>query len=431
MQNRLWIVVVAITLALTGCGGGSGDTLGPIDSPPVTTSTTTSTQESPDNTNTPPNTDIEDSSDDTDAIDNPEELSDSSDSTDTLDTEDNLGPEDTSDTADTVDSTDNTDTTEPTEPTDTTPAVESLAAGQTRSGSVDIDTFDLYRVPSGAEVILTTESGDANLALYTSSEVFSPDTFLCFDGQAFIEDNCSATNPNGDVFAAVFADEASNYNIRISADCSVPAINDWVYRSMQDYYLFADNVPVVDPSEYSSPNALLSDIRFQELDPFSGVNPNQESREQLFAEGMTFGFGHSFRVDANGAARIASVYADSPFGRAGVKRGDISLGINDELWNDIDNDRFDELVGDDENPLAVTWQFIDGETGERKSPLIQAAEYRLNTVLFDTVYTNPSFDGATGYIVFNSFLRTLNELETAAQLNLFWICDTTEVVLPL
>ena len=321
----------------------------------------------------------------------------------------------------------NTDNTDTENSDEIVSIIETIAVGQVQSGSVAFDAFDLFRVPADSQIIVTTESGDADLFLFSDEDL---QIFLCSATQPFIEDSCSGSDPDGEVFAVVFGREASEYNITVSVDCTVPAINDWVNRSMQDYYLFADNVPVVNPANFNSPSSLLNELRFQELDRFSNVADDAEGRQQFLAEGLAFGFGHIFRFDAEGNARIARVYDDSPFGRAGVKRGDISLGINNELWGDIDAARFEELVGDMENPLATTWQFIDGETGERKSPLITQAEYRVNTVLFDTIYDNSSFDGRTGYIVFNQFLRT-SEAELDAAIQRLNDGGATELILDL
>lgn len=326
-----------------------------------------------------------------------------------------------------------TETVTPT-PTDTPPQQEPtqsvepefIPAGGASAQFVAQGGEVLYRVPSGAQVTLTSLTGNADLFLFDNENL---DNLLCAAARPFAEDSCSATDSDGEVIAVVFGREVSGFDIGVSADCSVEAVNRWVYRNMKDYYLYADEVPDVDPASYASTADLMRDLRFNELDPFSGVS-NAAQRQAFLEEGASFGFGFNLQFDADLNTRVIFVYADSPAGRAGIKRGDILVGLNNELWNDISNDRLQELIGTQDNPLPNEWQFIDGETAEAKSVSLTQSEYRLNTVLHSSVWTNQSFDGATGYIVFNNFLRT-SEAELDATINSILDRGATELVLDL
>lgn len=288
-----------------------------------------------------------------------------------------------------------------------------LAVGESADGSLLEGQEAHYFVPSDAQVSLTTQSGDADLYLFSSVEV-SEETFLCGASRPFIEDTCSGSNPDGDVFAVVYGKEASSYNIEITQDCSVAAVNDWVYRNMQDYYLYADQVPVVNPASYATTTELIRELRYEQLDPYSSVT-NAGGQSAFFDEGVSFGFGLGLARDANNNLRVRYVYDDSPVGRAGIKRGDILLGLNNELWDDISNERFDAMIGNRENPLPGSWQFIDGESDESFSVELTMREFQLNTVLHSDVYTNPSLDGLViGYLVFKDFIRKSEEELDAA-----------------
>jgi len=134
---------------------------------------------------------------------------------------------------------------------------EFVASGETRTGTLERGQRQLFRVPSGAEISLISTSGDADLFLHNMGENLSIDTLLCRSEWPVAEDNCTAMPDDGDMFAEVVGFTAAEFSISASTDCSVPAVNEWVYRNMQDYYLYADSVPVVDPASFASPADLV------------------------------------------------------------------------------------------------------------------------------------------------------------------------------
>ena len=199
--------------------------------------------------------------------------------------------------------------------------IQQLNVGNTISGSLIDGQQTLYRVPSGAEIVLISESGDADLFL-TNSPVPASATLLCVSNDFFQEENCTASVDDGELYAVVIGrTDPTTYTLSATTDCSVPSINRWVYRNMLDYYLYADFVPEVDPESFDSTIELIRELRFNELDPFSNVQGAIEQNE--FSEtGIDFGFGQRWLRDSQGNLRIARVYDDSPFGRAGIQRGD-------------------------------------------------------------------------------------------------------------
>ena len=305
---------------------------------------------------------------------------------------------------------------------------EVLALGAVRSGFVAEGESQLFRVPSGSTVSLTSSSGDADLLLFGGEELTN-ENLLCNAGFFWQEENCTATVPGAEMFALIFGRSAATFNVSVSNDCSVVAVNEWVYRNMQDYYLFADNVPVINPTSYESTSDLMRDLRFESVDPYSGVS-DAVTQQEFFESGGTFGFGFSWQFDAAGNPRIIRVYEDSPMGRAGISRGDIIVGLNDELWVELTNERFFELIGDRDNPLTNTWRFIDGVSGEPIAVPLVESEFTLNSVLFDDVYTNTSISGSVGYLVFDSFIEP-SEAELDAAFSRFVSAGVTELVLDL
>ena len=304
-----------------------------------------------------------------------------------------------------------------------------LSSGDTLSGNLEQSEFVTFRVPENAQVVLTSDTGDSDIFLFDSPG-FAEEALVCADNTRFREDICSG-NSNGDLlYATVLGSDLSNdYSLTVTDDCSVGNINQWVNRSMLDYYLFADQVPVVDPLDYDSPSDLVRDLRFNELDPFSGIG-DAATRQALFEEGRTFGFGYRWGRDSDGDLRILVIDSDSPFAEAGVKRGDIFHSLGGVLDADLTDEQFFDFIGTVDEPRDVEWGFIDGETGELETFTTAQAEYTINTVAYTNVFTNPSFDGRTGYIVFNRFLNTsVDELDST--INQLIDRDITELVLDL
>ena len=303
-----------------------------------------------------------------------------------------------------------------------------LDTGASITGALEANEIDVYRVPADTEIILTTQNGDANIALHEVEEL-TEDSVLCLARDQFIEDNCRASSTSGILYASVYADEDSTYTISASSDCSTEAINRWVYRSMQDYYLFADQVPTINPDNYSDPSELIEDLRDDTVDPYSSVRDTQ-SQQAFFDEGKSFGFGIAFFRDAEGDLRISYVYDDAPLGRAGIKRSDIVVSLGGVLWDDLTGEMFDQLVGTESDPLTVEWEFVDGDTGEVKTVSVARSEYTINTVLYANDYGVDGFSGRVGYLVFKNFLR-ISEQELDSAIAELVDAGVTELVLDL
>ena len=306
--------------------------------------------------------------------------------------------------------------------------VISLAAGEVITGSLATSQEAIIRVPNGAEVILTSDTGDVDLFLITEP-VFSNAALVCNGASLFKEHNCRATVDDGELYASVFAREDSTFTLTATTDCSVPSMNNWVNRNMLDYYLYADRVPVVNPAAFNSPEELVQQLRFNQLDPFSSVQ-DAATQAEFTETGGAFGFGFRFGIDNQGNTRVTRVYDDSAFGRAGISRGDIIVSIAGVPWDDFTPQQADELLGDRDNPLEATWEFVKGDTGLTEFIPITIGEFTANTVIFSGTFTNPAFSGTVGYLVFEGFIRT-SEQELNAAIADLRDAGVTELVLDL
>lgn len=218
--------------------------------------------------------------------------------------------------------------------------------------------------------------------------------------------------------------------------CGVATQNQWVYDSMRDFYLFYDQVPIVDPQSYDSPEALIKDIRFEERDPFSHIADAAASSLQ-FDEGREFGLGFSMGYDDLGVPRLERVTQNSPFGLLGLQRGDILVSVNGTAWEDLTfNDAFfDQVFGNADRPGNAQWILRKRDTDQLVSFDITAAEYDINTVLQNQLLSNTTFNGEVypgiiGYLAFSRFLNT-SRAELNAAFEGFRNAGITDLILDL
>jgi C-terminal processing protease CtpA/Prc len=200
----------------------------------------------------------------------------------------------------------------------------------------------------------------------------------------------------------------------VTDSCESAVQKQWVYNNMQDYYLFYDQVPVLDPQAYATPEELLNDLRFEERDPFSHLRDAGVASLQ-FDEGREFGLGYRWGSDDDDRARLTRVVTDSPFGRAGLERGDIIVSLNNVPWADFPDEGFrDTVFGTPDSPATTLWKFEKRNTGDVVDIELTASEYAINTVLHKAHFTHSSNDSKVGYLAFSRFLNTSrSELETA------------------
>lgn len=108
--------------------------------------------------------------------------------------------------------------------------------------------------------------------------------------------------------------------------CAIPQQNTALYETMQEYYLWYEELPVLDPTGYESPEALLEDLRFLPLDRFSYIT-TQAEEEALFGASQFIGLG--FRSATEGdAVRVGDVFEGGPADGAGLVRGSTILAVD-------------------------------------------------------------------------------------------------------
>ncbi|MDF9797344.1 carboxyl-terminal processing protease [Catalinimonas alkaloidigena] len=172
-----------------------------------------------------------------------------------------------------------------------------------------------------------------------------------------------------------------------------------VYDIMHEWYLWNVLIPEVNIEDYASADELMKAMMNKTLDKWSYIE-DEEEYNALFEKGEYQGYGLRMAFDEDGNLRVAFVYNDSPFGRAGVQRS--------WIINKIDGKNVKDLSAAGTLAQALEGTSHDFELirsdGSKVNELLTKTTIGINTVLNDDIFQL----GQTkvGYLAFNSFLAT-------------------------
>ncbi|MGE0076891.1 MAG: S41 family peptidase [Bacteroidales bacterium] len=181
-------------------------------------------------------------------------------------------------------------------------------------------------------------------------------------------------------------------------------INKEVLNIMESYYLWYDQMPVVDPNNYSDPIELINALRVNPPDKWSYATTRTEF-EAYYNQGAYVGFGFGSGFNTDGDLIISFVFKNSPLTEKNIDRGWQIISIDGETPT---TDNYSSLIGASEAGISKTFVF-KSPAGNTYEYTFTKAEISMNTVLMDSVYTF----GATkvGYFVLESFIeKTKDEL---------------------
>jgi carboxyl-terminal processing protease len=205
-------------------------------------------------------------------------------------------------------------------------------------------------------------------------------------------------------------------------DCSVTGRKAFVAQIMTDFYLWYDRVPAVDYAAAESPEALLSEMTYQKLDHWSGMQ-RQAERSAYFDQGRFQGLGYTLVQDPSGGLRISWVHEGSAAGRAGLDRGALLLSVNGRMIADLTSEELGTELAQD--VVVHTVKELDGSVHEVE--LVQG-DVEITSVKGTTVLDTAN--GPVGYLMFTAFVRPgEDELRTA--FSTFRQAGVTELVIDL
>src|SRR5262245_48650303 len=99
-------------------------------------------------------------------------------------------------------------------------------------------------------------------------------------------------------------------------NCSTTSQNSYVRDVMNDWYLWYQHNPSVNPARYSSPEAVLDAMRYRPLDSTFSYITSRASNDAFYSDSQFIGLGVS-TVTAS-EMRVLQVFEDSPASEAGL-----------------------------------------------------------------------------------------------------------------
>lgn len=199
------------------------------------------------------------------------------------------------------------------------------------------------------------------------------------------------------------------------ATCSSEEAIRFVYDTLRDTYLYADQVPELDLSEFTSPEELLSRVRamVEPQDQFSFMVSrvrSDDSRNGVisgsFGLRLVWVEGEGFLV-----SRVLGTFErepPTPASEAGIGRGDLIVAVDGQALTGLDRSEAGALLGPGELGVTRTLDLIR-PSGDLHSVTLEKGRFNEYTV--PVVRT---FEDGIGYVLFERFLsRSIAELDQA------------------
>ena len=207
------------------------------------------------------------------------------------------------------------------------------------------------------------------------------------------------------LIALSFLISCSDDNNEFPRTVNNETVYDIIDETMQEWYLWNNELPSLNPDNYSSPNTYFEDL-LVDIDRWSYI-ANLDELLAFLEDGTYTGYGLSFKFDQNNDLRVKLIFEASPFATEGITRGWKLVTINDLAISSLsDNQILDEL-----GKSTGTFVF-ENNLGEQKEITASQKELDQNTVLKREVI---DFEGVkVAYLAFDSFLgRSEDELNEA------------------
>ena len=203
-------------------------------------------------------------------------------------------------------------------------------------------------------------------------------------------------------------------------ECSQEYINREAYAYLQDWYLWYEHLPEIDPAEYATLSDMISAIKYRDggklIDRFS-YSVTKTEHEDYYA-GKRYGMGYSWMRDEDNYLYISMVYPGSPAYSAGLRRGQRVLALNGVTVEELDenasynkehrNDAgfeaktdWDNVYNAENKGEAVKFLLLDD--GTELETTVYLDDYMSKSVLASKVIESDGIK--TGYVHLKSFIE--------------------------
>lgn len=190
-----------------------------------------------------------------------------------------------------------------------------------------------------------------------------------------------------------------------------------LYNLMQSWYLWYDEVPQIELSNYNTPEEVLEAVRYKK-DQWSYIT-TVEKLNNYYNKAAFTGYGFGYGTDTAGNVRITFTFEESPLRDYGVKRSWILESIDGEKigsGSDVSN-----LLGSTDAGQTNEFTIISPSKQDTIKQTFTSQEMTRNTVLHSSTINTSA--GKTGYMVLHNFLGTtsgeiLNVFQTFSNENI-------------
>jgi C-terminal peptidase prc len=171
---------------------------------------------------------------------------------------------------------------------------------------------------------------------------------------------------------------------------------------LDEYYFWYQELPLLNPANFSGPEAYLEAARYRALDSSFSYITSREANEAFYGESQFVGFGFSTQTEAT-ELRVLQVFPDSPASEAGLARGDRIIEINGQSVADlVRQGLIGGAFGASEPGVSADIVARSRAGDERRSTMTK------RVVTIPTVSLTRTFrvDGRTvGYLFFRNFVN--------------------------
>ncbi len=209
------------------------------------------------------------------------------------------------------------------------------------------------------------------------------------------------------------------------------SLNEFIYFTMKDAYLWYDKIPNVDYASYTDPQTLVDDLSYKTFDKWSYiVKLDKKSTSSLNVnqyEGYGFGLIWNNENDKI-ILRINYVYEYSPAYRANLSRGYRIISVNDLYVAENPSDEQKKAINDEfSKGSSLSLLIWDSTNTERRVTLekgIVTKDYIIYTKLFE------KGSKKIAYMVYNEF-DTYSDKDLSGDFKFFKEKNIDELIIDL
>ncbi|NEW61061.1 hypothetical protein GSY74_07160 [Sulfurovum sp. bin170] len=179
---------------------------------------------------------------------------------------------------------------------------------------------------------------------------------------------------------------------------SSSSFQSYLHNLFLSEYFWAEKTPkTVDYTKYSTPQAMIDDLRYTPSDRWSMVLTKEENDN--FLNQKSGGFGFAYTSDDEKDKVVIYTRIDSPADNAGLKRGDVVLTINNEKATLARIQKASSNVGE-----ISSFEIYRASSDENLQIDIVSQEYTFRVTKASTVSSEKN--ESVGYMLFDSFTAT-------------------------